>query len=145
MEQPIREGFVDDQHASRRKPVRQVEPVPPTAQPSEPPASPPEPIEPIDEWPMIVKLQHGAIRIDQHHPEITELSLRHPTAGDINYCGSPITMGPSGMFGIEERKMSAMIGRLSGILTPVLDKMDSRDWSTIAYRLFRFFLPNAGA
>jgi hypothetical protein len=133
MAEPIREGFVDDKAVVALRPA---EPLPPPE---------PVPSEPEDTWPMVVKLKHGAIRVDQHHPEITELNLRQPTAGDINYCGAPITMGPSGVFVIEERKMTAMIGRLSGILTPVIDKMDSRDWTTVAYRLFRFFLPSAAA
>jgi hypothetical protein len=133
MNKPIREGFQPEPPAAADK--KQL-PGPSTES---------TPAEAAEEWPIVVELRHGPIRLDQHHPEITSLSLRHPTAGDINYCGSPITMGPNGIFIIEERKMSAMMSRLSGTLPPVLDKLDSRDWSTIAYRLFRFFLPSAVA
>src|SRR4051812_47763626 len=122
MNQPVtklREGFQDETSAP--------------ADPSPPPAA-------AEAWPWVYKLQHGALRIDPHHPEIAELTFRHPTAGDINYCGNPVVMGQE-RFLLEERKMTAMIGRLSGVLTPVLDQLDPRDWSNIAYRLMRFFIP----
>ena len=132
MPEAIREGFIADKPVpASRQQLRAAEP-----------ASPPAPVEPQDAWPVVIKLKYGTIRVDVHHPEISEVSLRHPTAGDINYCGSPVVMGPQGIFVIEERKMSAMISRLSGILPPVLDQMDARDWASISYRLLRFFLPS---
>jgi hypothetical protein len=112
-------------------------------QPDEPtaPEPTPAPAEPIEQWPLVVKLRHKPI-IDPSKPDhIRELRLRQPTAGDIEAVGAPVQMGGGGMFVIDERKMGAMIGRLSGILSPLLQQMDSRDWYTAAFRLYRFFLP----
>jgi hypothetical protein len=115
-------------------------------QPDEPvqtEASAPAPAVATDHWPMVIKLKHKPV-LDPSKPgeEIRELRLRQPTAADIEMVGAPVQIGPSGIFTIDERKMGAMIGRLSGILTPLLGQMDSRDWYTAAFRLYRFFLPS---
>jgi hypothetical protein len=43
---------------------------------------------------------------------------------------------------IEERKMTYIMGALCGILPPLLEQMDPRDWNSCAYRLRKFFLPD---
>jgi hypothetical protein len=130
MNRPIREGF-------------QPDPAPEAA--SAAPPAPPAPPEPVETWPIVIKLRHKGLRDPSLPDEIRELRLRQPTGGDINYCGSPIHMGRDGNFVIDDQRMHLMIARLAGILTMVLDQIDPRDWQTAAYRLFRFFLPNAAA
>jgi hypothetical protein len=125
MNMPIaREGF---QHA---------EPVKEEALPA--PAPPPE--ERRETWPIKVKLVHKPIR-DQDSNELAELSFREPTAGDIVRYGNPARLSSDYDAVIEERKMTLMIAALSGVLSPMLDKMDPRDWNSCAYRLRPFFLP----
>jgi hypothetical protein len=46
---------------------------------------------------------------------------------------------------IEERKMTYIMGALCGILPPLLEQMDPRDWNSCAYRLRKFFLPDLRA
>jgi hypothetical protein len=43
---------------------------------------------------------------------------------------------------IEERKMTYIMGALCGILPPLLEAMDPRDWNSCALRLRKFFLPD---
>jgi hypothetical protein len=126
MNKPVREGF-------------QTEPAAETAQ------APAPAVLLAETWPMIVKLKHGAIRDPSRPDDIRELQLRHPTGGDINYCGAPIRMDENGNFIIDDRHMHLMIARLAGILSPILDQIDARDWQTAAYKLFRFFLPGPAA
>jgi len=113
-------------------------------QPDEPLEQPAAPaVAPVGEaWPMIIKLKHKPIIDPSKSEPIRELRLRQPTGLDIETVGAPVQIGAGGFFNIDERKMGAMIGRLSGILTPLLNQMDSRDWYTVAFRLYRFFLPS---
>jgi hypothetical protein len=116
-----REGFIDDEAVQTGEVV---------------------PLPSGDVWPMRIKLKYKPV-VDPSKPEpIRELVFRQPSGGDINYVGNPVKMGEGGIFSFDERKMHMMMGRLSGILTPLLDQMDSRDWNTCAYRLLRFFLPS---
>jgi hypothetical protein len=46
---------------------------------------------------------------------------------------------------IEERKMTYIMGALCGVLPPLLEMMDTRDWNSCAYRLRKFFLPDLRA
>lgn len=130
MNEPVRkfrEGFVLDE-----EPAKPASPAP-TQDEAE------EQDEQKDAWPMKVKLRK-AIKISGG--EYTNiLTLREPTGRDINRHGNPTRMGPDFIFVIDERKMTNIIGALAGILTPDVEKMDSRDWNTVAYRLYRFFLP----
>jgi hypothetical protein len=126
MNKPVREGFQQD--------AEPVEPPPPV------PPAPPEDGEPRDVWPVKVKLVHKSI-FDQNGRELKELSFREPTAGDINRYGNPVRLTSDFDAAIDERKMTLMIAALSGVLSPMLDKMDPRDWNSCAYRLRTFFLP----
>jgi hypothetical protein len=91
-------------------------------------------------WPVKVKLVHKPIR-DQNERELTEMSFREPTAGDINRYGNPVRLTNDWDAVIDERKMTLMMAALSGVLSPMLDRMDPRDWNSCAYRLRTFFLP----
>src|SRR5262245_35409144 len=103
-----------------------------------------QPPPPAPLWPVKVKLLHKPIR-DNNGREVKELSFREPTGGDINRCGNPCRVDQNGDVIIDERKMSLIMANLSGILSPLLDTMDPRDWNSCAYRLRGFFLPELEA
>jgi tail assembly chaperone E/41/14-like protein len=102
------------------------------------------PPEPVETWPIKVKLLHRPIRNNQGEL-VKELTFREPTGGDINRCGNPCRINLDGDVVIDEKKMSLIMANLSGILSPLLDGMDPRDWNSCAYRLRNFFLPEVAA
>jgi Phage tail assembly chaperone proteins, E, or 41 or 14 len=124
----LREGFQPE--------GAQAAPLAVAPNPSDPQAEP-------ETWPLKVKLMHSVIR-DPSKPgdEIRELSFRQPTAGDINRCGNPCRVDSNGDLQVDEKKMTMIMANLSGVLSPLLDQMDARDWSTCRWRLQRFFLPD---
>jgi hypothetical protein len=133
MNAPVaREGF------QRSDPVAPQPVAAPAPEPSPPPA--PKVEEYKETWPIKVKLVHKPIR-DQNDRELKELSFREPTAGDINRYGNPVRLTDDYDAVIDERKMTLIMANLSGVLSPMLDKMDPRDWNSCAYRLRTFFLP----
>jgi hypothetical protein len=121
MNQPVRvaEGFIQDD-----KPAAAPEPAP----------------APADVWPVKVKLLHKSVR-NGRNEEVRELSFREPTGGDINRYGNPVRIDTAGEVIIDEQKMTLMMAGLSGVLSPMLQTMDPRDWNSCAYRLRGFFLP----
>jgi hypothetical protein len=137
MNKPIREGFVAEQ------PVEAPgESDGGVAAFVETPA--PEPTLPVETWPIKVKLIYKPIR-DNKGNELRELSFRQPTGGDINRVGMPVRIDVSGDVQMDERKMTLMMTTLTGVMTPFLEAMDPRDWSSCAYRLRNFFLPDPAA
>jgi hypothetical protein len=131
---PRREGFVKDE--PRAKPAREPEAT----------AAPPVDTvqQPVETWPIKVKLLHRKI-MGNKNETLDELSFREPTGGDINRVGNPVRIDSTGEIVIEERKMTLMMATLSGVLSPLLDQLDPRDWNSCAYRLRRFFLPDPEA
>jgi len=129
---PKREGFIEEK--------------PKAAAP--PPEIEPSPVElpalPADQWPMVIKLVHKPIRDNQGN-EIKELTLREPRAGDISRYGLPVRVNNDAEIIIDERKMTYVIATLSGILPPLIEAMDPRDWTSCAYYLRRFFIPEPAA
>jgi hypothetical protein len=104
----------------------------------------PEPEVPPEIWPIKVKLLHRPIRNNKGE-ELKELTFREPTGADINRYGNPVRVNQDGDIVIDERKMSFVMSALSGVLTPMLERMDPRDWNSCAYRLRGFFLPDPSA
>jgi hypothetical protein len=98
----------------------------------------------LEEWPITVRLLHRPIRNNKGE-EVRELSFREPTGGDINRYGNPVRINQEGDVVIDERKMTLIMAALSGILSPLLERMDPRDWNSCAYRLRNFFLPDPAA
>jgi hypothetical protein len=128
---PKREGFVVDEAVDDSK-------VPGPA-----PVEPPAPV-PTETWPIKVKLLYRPIR-DNQGAEVRELSFREPTGGDINRYGNPVRINQDGDVVIDERKMTFIMAALTGVLSPLLERMDPRDWNSCAYRLRSFFLPDPAA
>jgi len=138
MNKPVREGFVIDETVAKPDDVV----VEAKALP-EPPAPEPEPVY-VEKWPIKVKLTRKPIR-DNTGNEIKELSFRQPTGADINRYGLPVRIDVNGDVLMDERKMTLMMTALTGVMTPFLEQMDPRDWSSCAYRLRNFFLPDPDA
>lgn len=151
---PVREGFVEP----AREPVREA----PRAAPIEPPkeekapraAPPPHMEEPPgdqpsevlrqEKWPVVVKLLHKPIP-DNNGNMVNSLEFRQPRGGDINRYGNPCRINQEGDVVIDERKMHYVMSALCGVLPPLLEAMDPRDWNSCAYRLRDFFLPDLRA
>src|SRR5215831_10671017 len=51
---------------------------------------------------------------------LSELTFREPTGGDILRHGNPVRIDSAGEIQIDEKKMQAMMGQLSGVLSPLL-------------------------
>ena len=108
--------------------------------------------EDLPEWPLTIALLHKPV---ETKPGVTvnELTFREPTAGDImraggNPCkveivemgGGRVTWQPQ----IDDVKMLRLMASLSGVLEPYLQRMDTRDYSSCAHRLRKYFLPEQG-
>jgi Phage tail assembly chaperone proteins, E, or 41 or 14 len=135
---PLREGF---------QPEEPPEKIPRAAPPphmEDPPVQDggAEPL--AEKWPIIVKLIHKKIA-NQEGELLDRLSFRQPRGGDINRYGNPCRVNQEGDVVIDERKMHYIMAALSGILPPMLEQMDPRDWNSCAYRLRDFFLPDLRA
>ena len=126
MNKPEREGFVTD------------EPIESGAKSAE---QPPQYEPPTESWPVVVKLLHKPVRNNKNEL-VHELTFREPTGGEINRYGNPVRIDQAGDAIIDERKMTLIMAALSGVLSPLLDRMDPRDWNSCAYRLRNFFLPD---
>jgi hypothetical protein len=136
--QPKREGFVDPE----TPPPSGNGSTAATQEPA-PAAAAPPPVPDRDErelWPIRVKLLHKPIR-NMQGDTVHELVFREPTAGDINRYGNPCRISSEGEVVFDEQKMMRIIAALSGLLIPLIEAMDPRDWNSCAYRLRNFFLP----
>ena len=137
MQDKTREGFqpFDDGSASDKPAIEgQAETVEEAVEP--PPLS--------DEWPITVRLLYKPIRNGKGE-EVKELVFREPTGADINRIGNPCRVDRLGEVQIDDQRMMAMLGNLSGVVTPLLERMDPRDYASCAYRLRNFFTPDTRA
>jgi tail assembly chaperone E/41/14-like protein len=149
-EPAAREGFQPPQAEAPSPPAVQnrgngPSPQPPQSQltPVPAPAPAPAPVQ-RDEWPIRVKLLYKPIR-GMNSEELKELVFREPTGGDINRYGNPCRIDSAGEVMIDEIKMTRIMAALSGLLPPLIDFMDPRDWNSCAFRLRNFFLPDLAA
>jgi hypothetical protein len=100
--------------------------------------------EAAEDWPITVQLLYRPIKNDKGET-VNSLTFREPRASEINRIGNPTRMLWDGEIIIEERKMTYIMGALCGVLPPLLEAMDPRDWNSCAYRLRKFFLPDLRA
>jgi hypothetical protein len=159
MNEPMKkpkEGFVYAPTAPSDTPPQVAPPQEPI--PAQIKSTPPEPEPPLseieqirkdiaaeaDEWPITVQLLFKPIKNDKGET-VNSLSFREPRASEINRIGNPTRMLWDGEIILEEKKMTYIMGALCGILPPLLDQMDPRDWNSCAYRLRKFFLPDLRA
>jgi hypothetical protein len=124
------------------KPKPRVELPPPQLEPS--PAESDRPTIIPETWPIKVKLLYKPIANDKGQM-VDELSFREPRGGDINRYGNPCRIAQDGEILMDERKMTWIMSALCGVLVPMLELMDPRDWNSCAYRLRSFFLPDTRA
>jgi hypothetical protein len=94
-----------------------------------------------ERWPVTVQLLYKPIMNDTGET-VNKLTFREPRASDINRIGNPTRMLWDGEIIIEERKMTYIMAALCGILPPLLEAMDPRDWNACALRLRKYFLPD---
>jgi hypothetical protein len=92
-------------------------------------------------WPITVKLRNKSI-MGGRGEAIHELTFREPTGGDIMRMGNPCWIRSDGELMIDDNKMLRMMGQLSGVLSPLLEAMHSKDYNSCAYRLRPFFVPD---
>jgi hypothetical protein len=130
----IREGFVEQPQTAPPPPPSATKTIVSAGNG----ASPPPP--PRQEWPVKIKLRKPII--GNNLMEISELSFREPTAGDILRCGNPVYITATGEVMFDERKMTTMMAHLSNVVVTLLEAMSPKDWETCAYRLRVFFLPD---
>jgi len=155
---PLREGFVT---ATPPTPPTNPEPLDNTPQAPLPSQAkltnmpPEEPLSEIDlareeinatrdKWPITVQLLYKPIKNNMGE-EVTALTFKEPTAAEINRHGNPTRMLWDGEVIIEERKMTYIMAALCGVLPPLLEQMDPRDWNSCALRLRKFFLADLRA
>ena len=155
---PLREGFqtaapAPEIEPSAFKPPSDTAPQAPLPSQLKPEAPAPEPalteIEQIrkdirelpDKWPVTVQLLYKPI-VNADGELVNSLTFREPRAKEINQIGNPVRLLWDNEIIIEERKMTYIMGALSGILPPLLDQLDPRDWHSCALRLRKFFLPD---
>ena len=151
---PLREGFIID--PPRDQPPRDMPPQPPLPSQLKLDQPPPELALPevdavrkdiadnAEKWPITVQLLYKPIRNDKGEL-VNSLQFREPRASEINRIGNPTRMLWDGEIVIEERKMTYIMAALSGVLPPLLEAMDPRDWNSCALRLRKFFLPDLRA
>ena len=132
MNEQIREGFVNPTPLPREEPPK---PPPP------PPAPAEEPDFGKESWPVTVRLRRPIVGMKKDEL-LHELVFREPTGRDINTCGNPVRIDSNGEIQVDEKKMTQMMGQLSGVLPPLLAGMHPIDWNSCYYRLRPFFLPD---
>lgn len=131
----VREGFVDPEEL----PPIEVETSKPADDDAEQSVS-----ELSNAWPITVRLLYKPLR-NMTGEEITQLTFREPTGADINRIGNPVRFNADGDTIIDDRRMMLVMANLSGVLSPILERMDPRDYNSCAYRLRSFFLPDPRA
>lgn len=79
----------------------------------------------------------------QAHGDIyKQLKFRRPTGGDIMKLGElPIHFDRNGNVTINPGIMGQMMAILASVPPSTIERLDSEDWSTCAYRLVIFFVP----
>lgn len=140
MNKPMREGFVSDEpvDGDANKTIDGTASATPA--PIDTEQSVPEEI-----WPITVRLLHKPIQ-DNRGAMISELNFREPSAMDlIRAGGNPCRLDENLQIIIDDMKMMRLMSNLCGVMEPRLQRMDTRDYNSCAYRLRSFFLPEAAA
>jgi hypothetical protein len=93
-------------------------------------------------------LVHQLLRpITSFGEEVTELRFREPRGSDISAVGNPVILdmvSDPPRVTHDERKMAAMMSRLSGMTPQDIDKLGPQDWTSCAWLLTNFFVPAPG-
>lgn len=77
--------------------------------------------------------------------EVSELTFREPTAGDIEMVGNPVNLdflsGETPKATFDTKAMTQMMSRLAAVPPSTIRQMHPRDWNTAAWSLASFFMP----
>ncbi len=94
------------------------------------------------EWPKIIKLRKPVIANGE---EVTEITLREPTALDIERCGNPVNLdifsGDVPKLTFDAKAMTAMLALLATAPPSTVRMMHPKDWNTAAWSIANFFTP----
>jgi|GEM_PF-3613137 len=76
--------------------------------------------------------------------KITQMEYRKPTGADIIECGHPLKINWNGDVPVtfDEKKMAAMMCALYRHPPSVIAKLSPQDWSTAAWAIAGFFMPD---
>jgi hypothetical protein len=92
--------------------------------------------------PLVINLRKAVIA---NGDEVTSLSFREPTAGDIERIGNPVNIdflsGDKPKATFDSKMMTQMMATLAGVPPSTIRQMNTRDWNTAAYSLATFFMP----
>jgi hypothetical protein len=77
--------------------------------------------------------------------EVSQLTFREPTAGDIEQVGNPVLLdflsGDNPKATFDAKAMTQMMSRLAMVPPSTIRAMHPRDWNTAAWNLASFFMP----
>lgn len=76
---------------------------------------------------------------------VKALTFREPTGEDLSDIGSPIDLDFDPVKVTFNGNMGAMIARLAGQPQVVIKKISAKDWTSAAWMLVPFFLPDPSA
>jgi hypothetical protein len=96
--------------------------------------------------PIVIKLRKSVIA---NGDEVTELSFREPTGGDIEAVGNPVIIdqlsniisGEQPRTTFDTKSMTLMMARLAMVPPSTIRQVHPKDWNTIAWNLANFFTP----
>ncbi|MGX1151450.1 phage tail assembly protein [Bradyrhizobium ottawaense] len=83
--------------------------------------------------------------VDAHGEKISEITFREPTGADIEAAGLPVNIDFSfdpPRIEFDARKMSAMMSVLAAVPPSTIRALAPKDWSTCAWGLASFFIPD---
>jgi Phage tail assembly chaperone proteins, E, or 41 or 14 len=94
--------------------------------------------------PIVIKLRKNVIA---NGDEVSELTFREPTAGDIERVGNPVNLQYMAnddftKVTFESRSMTAMMALLAAVPPSTIRQMHPKDWNTAAWLLADFFAPD---
>jgi hypothetical protein len=78
----------------------------------------------------------------------SQITFREPVGADVEKCGMPVTLNfdhdpPRMIFNAKE--MSAMMSQLSALPPSSIKMLAAKDWTSCAWALGHFFLPDLGS
>jgi len=92
--------------------------------------------------PLAMKLRKPVIANGE---EVSELTFREPTAGDIERVGNPVLLdflsGDTPKATFDAKAMTQMMSVLAAVPPSTIRAMHPRDWNTAAWNLASFFMP----
>lgn len=105
-----------------------------------------------DESPTQPSSADGSVVITLRKPiiangdEVKELKFREPTAADIERCGNPVLLdmlsSETPKMSFDTKSMTAMMAQLAAVPPSTIRQMHPRDWTTTAWSLAGFFMPD---